>query len=205
LIDIFCHDQKLNLSHNYLKPGYAFGGSCLPKDLRAILAYAAERSLDLPMLSSVQESNRQQVTLGFQLIERQAKRRVGLVGLAFKPGTDDLRESPLVLLAAKLVAAGYELRIFDRHVAPGQVIGENRVFLSKHLPQAAELVTDKLSDVLDWADVLVIGNRLPEVEGLLAQAREDQIVVDLIRADERPRTRATYHGLGWELEPQLPE
>ena len=204
LIDIFCHDQKLNLSRNYLKPGYAFGGSCLPKDLRAILAFAAEQSLDLPMLSSVQESNRQQVELGFQLIERQAKRRIGLVGLAFKPGTDDLRESPLVLLAEKLVAAGYELRVFDRHVAPGQVIGENRVFLRKHLPQAAELVTDKLADVLHWADVLVIGNRLPEVDELLARAREDQVVVDLIRAAEQPSTRATYHGLGWELKRQPP-
>ncbi|MGD9648238.1 MAG: nucleotide sugar dehydrogenase, partial [Pirellulales bacterium] len=202
LIDVFCHDEKLNLSRNYLKPGYAFGGSCLPKDLRAILAFAAQQSVELPMLRSVQESNGQQVELGFRLIKNLHRRRVGLIGLAFKPATDDLRESPLVLLAEQLVAAGFELRIFDRHVALGHLIGENRSFINKHLPQAAELVTGDLDNVLDWADVLVIGNRLPEVEELLARARGNQFIVDLVRAVDRPQTRAAYHGLGWEVEPR---
>lgn len=201
LIELFCHDEKLNLSRSYLKPGYAFGGSCLPKDLRAILAYAAQHAVALPMLSSVQESNRQQVELGVRLIAGLQKRKVGLIGLAFKPGTDDVRESPLVLLAQQLVATGFDLRIFDRHVAIAQLIGENRAFIAKHLPQAGELVTANLDDVVQWADVLVIGNRLPEVEALLAEARAEQVVVDLVRAGERPQTKATYHGLGWELGP----
>lgn len=197
VMDVFCHDDKLNLSAYYLKPGYAYGGSCLPKDLRAILGFARERHVSLPMLDHLPQSNREQLELGFKLVEQLAVRKVALFGFSFKPSTDDLRESPLVILSEMLIGKGYELRIFDPQVIVSNLLGANKGFLEKHLPHAAGLLTDQLDDLLEWAEVLVIGNRMREVDDVLSRARPEQYVVDLVRAAPRIETRAQYHGLGW--------
>jgi GDP-mannose 6-dehydrogenase len=199
VMEIFCHDDKLNLSRYYLKPGFAYGGSCLPKDLRAILGFSRERHLALPMLEHVAASNREQIEMAFRLIEQQERRRVGLVGFSFKPTTDDLRESPLVILAEMLIGKGYDLKIYDPQVVISNLLGANRGFLEKHLPHAARLITDQLDELLDWSECLVIGSPLSDVGQVLARAREDQTIVDLVRAAPRVTTRARYHGLGWEI------
>jgi GDP-mannose 6-dehydrogenase len=201
VMDIFCHDEKLNLSRYYLKPGYAYGGSCLPKDLRAILGYGRQQELDLPMLNSIDESNWQQIEQGFRLIAERQRRKIGMVGLSFKSSTDDLRESPLVLLAQMLVEQGYELRIFDPNVVVAELLGENKTYVEKRLPTADKLVTTDLAEMLTWAECLVIGNRLPAAQTALAQARPDQCVIDLVRAEQNIDTRAEYHGLGWVARP----
>ena len=197
VMDIFCHDDKLNLSSYYLKPGFAYGGSCLPKDLRAILGFARERHVSLPMLDHLPQSNREQLELGFQLIEQLPARKVALFGFSFKPSTDDLRESPLVILSEMLIGKGYELRIFDPQVIVSNLLGANKGFLEKHLPHAAGLLTDQLEELLDWAEVLVVGNRMRQIDEVLQRARPEQYIVDLIRAAPRISTAAQYHGLGW--------
>lgn len=199
VMDIFCRDDKLNLSPYYLKPGFAYGGSCLPKDLRAILGLARESHTSLPMLERVQESNREQIELGYRLIEAQGRRRVALLGFSFKPTTDDLRESPLVILAEMLIGKGYEVRIFDKQVVLSNLLGANKGFLEAHLPHAAGLITDRLDEVLSWAECFVIGSRLPETDEVLRRATPEQAIVDLVRAARRVNTHAQYHGLGWAL------
>lgn len=201
LMEIFCKDTKLNISKAYLKPGFAYGGSCLPKDLRAILGYGRQQELDLPMLNSIDESNWQQIEQGFRLIAERQRRKIGMVGLSFKSSTDDLRESPLVLLAQMLVEQGYELRIFDPNVVVAELLGENKTYVEKRLPTADKLVTTDLAEMLTWAECLVIGNRLPAAQTALAQARPDQCVIDLVRAEQNIDTRAEYHGLGWVARP----
>jgi GDP-mannose 6-dehydrogenase len=200
VMNIFCKDDQLNLSPYYLKPGFAYGGSCLPKDLRAILAFAREHHTSLPMLERVPESNREQIDLGFRMIQEQGKRRIAMIGFAFKPTTDDLRESPLVILAETLIGRGYEVRIYDRQVILSNLLGANKGFLQHHLPHAAQLLTDDLHEVLEWAECLVIGSKLPEVETVLKQARADQAIVDLVRCGTSIKTAAAYNGIGWELE-----
>jgi GDP-mannose 6-dehydrogenase len=204
VMEVFCQDDKLNISRSYLMPGYAYGGSCLPKDLQAILAYAQRHQIELPMLVAVNQSNAQQIDLSRRLIQELGMRRVALFGLSFKPTTDDLRGSPLVLLAEALLQDGFELRIYDPHVRLEQLLGENKSFLARHLPTASQLLCDNLEELLDWGHCLVIGNRLPEVSTVLARASARQAIVDLVRAGERIHTAAAYHGLGWQIEPERP-
>ncbi|MGE0757698.1 MAG: nucleotide sugar dehydrogenase [Pirellulaceae bacterium] len=200
VMEVFCQDSKLNLSPYYLKPGFAFGGSCLPKDLRAILGYAREHHISLPMLDRVLESNREQIELGFKLIAEQRKRRIGLIGFSFKATTDDLRESPLVILAEMLLGKGYDVRIYDRQVVLSNLLGANKGFLDAHLPHAARLITDDLASVMSWAECLVVGTKVAEVEDILEMASPDQTIVDLVRACQEVRTAARYVGLGWQVD-----
>ncbi len=200
IMQIFCEDQKLNLSRYYLRPGYAYGGSCLPKDLRAILHFAREEGIDVPMLNSLETSNRGQIELGYQLIAHQKCRRVGMIGLSFKATTDDVRESPLVLLAAMLVKNSFDLRIFTPNVVVDELLGENKLFMQRHLPAAAELVTADLEAVLPWAECLVIGNHLPQAREVFERATSDQVIIDLARPVSDFSTKARYHGLGWSIK-----
>lgn len=199
VMEVFCHDDKLNLSRYYLKPGYAYGGSCLPKDLGAIMAYARRQQLNLEMFESVHESNEHQIDIAREMIHASGKKRVALFGLSFKPTTDDVRSSPLVLLAERLVRDGVDLRIYDRNVVVSKLLGENKTFLNKHLPQANQLLCESFDELLEWGECLVIGNRLAEASQILERAQPEQDVLDLVRVAESIHTRATYHGLGWEL------
>ena len=181
VMDIFCQDDKLNLSPYYLKPGFAFGGSCLPKDVRALEYRAKELDLDLPVLGSLLRSNRLQIQQAFDQIVETGKKRVGLLGFSFKAGTDDLRESPMVILAETLLGKGYALRIYDQNVLVARLTGANKDYIEQQIPHLSKLLCDSIDEVLDESDVVVIGNAAPEFGDAITRCRPDQIVLDLVR------------------------
>ncbi|RBQ21778.1 GDP-mannose dehydrogenase [Spongiactinospora rosea] len=199
VMDVFLADRKLNVSPAYLRPGFAFGGSCLPKDLRG-LVYAARRAdVSVPMLSNVLPSNEEHLRRAFELIASYGKRKIGLFGLSFKPGTDDLRESPLVELAERLLGKGYDLRIYDANVSLSRLMGANRAYIEGRLPHLGELLTNSATDVLDHAEICVAGCADTDVLTALDKAGPDQVIIDLIRLPDAAvrRARPGYVGLGW--------
>ncbi|HET6380040.1 MAG TPA: nucleotide sugar dehydrogenase [candidate division Zixibacteria bacterium] len=198
LMDIFCADTKLNISSAYLRPGFAFGGSCLPKDLRAVLHRARSQDLELPVLEAVLPSNRVHVERAYEMIRATGLRRIGLLGLSFKAGTDDLRESPLVSLVERLIGRGYDVRIFDRDVSLANLHGTNRSFIEREIPHLVRILTDDIDAVLDHAEVVVIGNGSHEHREALGRLREDQRVIDLVRIPERESIDPErYEGVAW--------
>ena len=198
VMDLVCRDTKLNLSAAYLRPGFAFGGSCLPKDLRAFLLAARQRDVELPILSHVLPSNQEQIERAVRMVLDTGERDVTLLGLSFKPGTDDLRESPLVLLAERLIGKGCRLRIFDPDVRLAQVVGANRAFVERELPHIGELLVGDFAEALATARVVVVGSdKGCDLEGL-ARWAETGAIVDLQRLPEEVRRRArSYQGLCW--------
>jgi GDP-mannose 6-dehydrogenase len=198
VMDIFCRDEKLNLSSYYLKPGFAFGGSCLPKDVRALQYRAKEVDVDLPVISHILASNRLQIEQAFAQIMETGRQHVGLLGFSFKAGTDDLRESPMVILAEALLGKGRTLRIYDRNVSLARLVGANKAYIEQQIPHLSSLLCDAMEDVVRSAEVLVIGNRSPEFTEALAMCRRDQIVVDLVGLPlDRSQLRAEYRGICW--------
>lgn len=178
---IFCMDDKLNVSPAYLKPGFAFGGSCLPKDLKALLYAAHHADVRVPLLDAILPSNRAQIQRGIDAVLATGKKRVGMLGLAFKPNTDDLRESPLVTLVEALIGKGFDLRIHDRNVSLARLTGANRAYINEEIPHISSLMCDRLEALVDHAEVLVIGGDGEDAHRLCALARSDQIIVDLTR------------------------
>jgi GDP-mannose 6-dehydrogenase len=198
MIDVFLADTKLNISPAYLRPGFAFGGSCLPKDLRG-LVYAAHRAdVAVPLLSHVLPSNEEHLRRAVELVTATGKRRIGLLGLSFKPGTDDLRESPLVELAERLLGKGFDLKIYDANVALSRLIGANRAYIEERLPHLGDLLSNDAAEVAAHAEVCIVGTKDPAVLAALPAAG-DKIVVDLVRIPDAESRRATegYYGLGW--------
>jgi GDP-mannose 6-dehydrogenase len=187
VVEIFTSDKKLNVSPAYLRPGFAFGGSCLPKDLRALTYRARELDLKLPLLESILPSNVEHIDRALEEILQTNKRKIGILGLSFKSGTDDLRESPMVHLVKRLVGEGCQCRIWDRNVVLGQLIGSNRQFIENTIPHIGALLCDDLDGVLKSADVILLGTRELEKERVLAQLHSDQILVDLVGL-QRPQS-----------------
>lgn len=184
VMDIFCQDKKLNISSNYLRPGFAFGGSCLPKDLRAFMSAARMRNLNIPMLASLLSSNKQQIERAVEDILRIGTRSVGLLGLAFKPGTDDLRESPLVTLAELLTGKGVELRIYDEYVQVTRLIGGNKAYVEQKLPHLARLLVNSVDD-LNGADLIVIGHSV-ERDAIDLWLKNGKKIYDLVGLRNAP-------------------
>lgn len=198
LMNIFVQDTKLNISPLYLKPGFAFGGSCLPKDTRALLYMAKTLDLELPMIQAILPSNEVQLREGIRLILKTHKKKVGLLGLSFKEGTDDLRESPLVLLAETLLGKGLELKIFDPQVLMGNLVGTNKEFIDRMIPHLGQLLTPDLEGLVAHAEVVVIGSKIKGLDSLWNSLRGDQIVIDLVRSTpEHQEMKAQYQGLSW--------
>lgn len=198
LMDMFCLDTKLNLSPYYLKPGFAFGGSCLPKDLRALLHFTQRLDQSLPLLESLLPSNEVQVKRGFDLIRQTGGKKIGILGFSFKAGTDDLRESPLVTLVEMLIGKGYAVKIYDKNVSLAYLSGANRAYIERTIPHIANLMCNTSTEVMTDSEVIVIGNKSPEFADIAAQARPEQTVIDLVRvAKELPRMKANYVGIGW--------
>ncbi|MFD7060239.1 nucleotide sugar dehydrogenase [Streptomyces sp. NPDC059906] len=198
VMDVFLADRKLNISPAYLRPGFAFGGSCLPKDLRSLVHAAQRADVSVPILSHVLPSNSAHLERAVELVERTGKRRVGMFGLSFKPGTDDLRESPLVELAERLFGKGYDLRIHDANVSLSRLLGANREYVETRLPHLAQLLADSVDEVLDHAEVCLVGTRDPAVLSALPHGG-GPLLIDLIHlpdADTR-RTEPGYMGLAW--------
>ena len=198
VMDIFCQDDKLNLSPYYLKPGFAFGGSCLPKDVRALQYRAKEVDLSMPLIGSVLESNQLQVQQALDLILETGSKRVGLFGFSFKAGTDDLRESPIVILAEALLGKGYHLAIYDRNVSLARLVGANKEYIEQQIPHLSSHLCDSLDDVIAQSDVIVVGNAAPEFSEAVTRCRPEQTVIDLVRLPlDFSRVRARYNGICW--------
>ncbi|MDT7635372.1 MAG: GDP-mannose 6-dehydrogenase, partial [Pseudonocardiales bacterium] len=190
VMDIFLADRKLNISPAYLRPGFAFGGSCLPKDLRG-LVYAARRAdVSVPILEHVLTSNTEQLHRAFEVVAATGKRKIGLLGLSFKPGTDDLRESPLVELAERLLGKGYDLRIYDANVTLSRLVGANREYIEERLPHLSDLLGDSVDEVMDHAEVCIVGCKDEAVLTAL-ESPGDRTVLDLVRLPDAEQRRGT--------------
>lgn len=194
---LFCEDTKLNVSAAYLKPGFAFGGSCLPKDLRAITYRAKQSDVATPVLAATLESNQYQIKRAYDMIMAAGRRKVGVLGLAFKAGTDDLRESPMVALIEMLIGKGVPLSIHDDHVSSARLIGANKEYIEKEIPHIWTLMRPTVAEVLADAEVVVIGNGSPEYRGIQKQLGDGQVVVDLVRAFGKKTSDAGYQGICW--------
>lgn len=197
VMDIFCQDRKLNISGAYLKPGFAFGGSCLPKDLRALSHQARIHDLETPILNSILPSNDAQVRRGIELILNCGHKRVGILGFSFKAGTDDLRESPLIEVIERLIGKGYDLRIYDKNVRLASLTGANRDFILNRIPHISRLMVDSVQVVLDHAETIVIGNNDPEFRRVPSEIRDGQVIVDLVRIADRRSEEGKYNGICW--------
>jgi len=181
--EIFKADTRLNISSAYLTPGFAFGGSCLPKDVRALTYCARELDLKLPLMESILPSNTEHVSRAVATILHTRKRKVGLLGLSFKDGTDDLRESPMVQVAKTLIGEGCSLMIWDRNVVIGRLIGSNRSFIEQTIPHIGRLLTEDMDEILAEQEVIVIGSKAIDRPALLAKLRPDQVLIDLVNVD----------------------
>jgi GDP-mannose 6-dehydrogenase len=197
VMDIFCRDRKLNISPAYLKPGFAFGGSCLPKDLRAMLYHARTFDLDLPLLSSILPGNEAQLQRAIDMVFAQGKKKLGFLGMSFKPGTDDLRESPLVRLIEAAIGRGYEIRIFDRNVSLARLVGANKAYIEHEIPHISRLLSTKLDDVTAFAEVLVVGHKNDEFAAAVSGARPGTVVIDLARVVDEAPEGVDYIGFNW--------
>jgi GDP-mannose 6-dehydrogenase len=198
VMDLLCQDTQLNISRAYLRPGFAFGGSCLPKDLRATTHLARMHDVEIPVLASIMQSNRDHLEVAIAKVLASGKRRVGFIGLSFKTGTDDLRESPLVGLAEHLIGKGLHLAIYDPEVTLSRLLGANRRYIETHLPHIGDLLSADIGDVIARSDVLVLGLDDETTQRALAQhCRADQTVIDLVRVRNRGDIAATVTGLCW--------
>ena len=198
VMDIFCQDDKLNLSAYYLKPGFAFGGSCLPKDVRALQYRAKEMDLEMPLISSVLSSNHLQIQHAVDRIVDTGRKKVGLLGFSFKANTDDLRESPMVILAEALLGKGYELRIYDRNVSIARLVGANKQYINEQIPHLSRHLCESIDEVIEQSDVIVVGNPSPEFSDAVTRCRPDQLVIDLVRIPlDFSKVKAQYDGICW--------
>lgn len=197
-MDIFVMDTKLNLSPAYLKPGYAFGGSCLPKDLRALIHRAGRADIDTPLLRAILESNENQKRLGIEMIRKIGRKKIGMLGLSFKKGTDDLRESPAVELAENLIGKGYDVAIYDPSVSMSRLVGSNRAYVERELPHLSRLLRGTLKETMEHAEVLVITSSDDEFAGALEKARPDQWVLDFVGISRKKLSmNGHYEGIAW--------
>jgi GDP-mannose 6-dehydrogenase len=198
VMDIFCLDEKLNLSSYYLKPGFAFGGSCLPKDLRALLYHAHRLDLSLPVMESILPSNELQIKRGYELVRQTGCKKVGVLGFSFKAGTDDLRESPLVELIETLIGKGYQVKVYDKNVSLARLHGANRAYIEREIPHIATLMCNSIDEVLGQSEVIIIGNKAPEFRAVPQQVRPGQVVIDLVRiSNEIDGFNSQYEGICW--------
>jgi len=195
---IFCLDTKLNLSPAYLRPGFAFGGSCLPKDLRAITYHARTNDVETPILSATLDSNQRQIERAYEMVRAAGSRNVGVLGLAFKAGTDDLRESPMVSVVEMLIGKGANLAIYDRDVSEARLIGANREYIEREIPHVWSLMRGTVDEVIDCSEVIVIGNGSGEFRLIEPKLKPGQVVIDLVRAfGDRTSNGDGYRGICW--------
>jgi GDP-mannose 6-dehydrogenase len=197
VMDIFVQDTRLNLSPYYLRPGFAFGGACLPKDVAALTYKAKESDLQLPLLQSLLASNKNQVNSVLELVTSFGKRRIGVLGFSFKAGTDDLRGSPVVDLIESLLGKGFDLRLFDQNVHVSRLVGQNQSYIEQRIPHLARLMVPTIEEVIDSSEVVIIGNNAPEFASAVGSMPSKTIIVDLVRVDRTRRSGGSYYGIAW--------
>ena len=197
LMDIFCQDTKLNLSPYYLKPGFAFGGSCLPKDVRALSYKAKTLDVSVPIINAILPSNQEQIERGIRAVIEKGSKKVGILGFSFKAGTDDLRESPMVELVERLIGKGYDLRVYDSNVRMAAIHGANKEYILNHIPHISRLMVDSMQEVLDHAGTIVIGNGSEEFRDAPRLLGPGQAIVDLVRISDTRSVEGVYDGICW--------
>lgn len=198
VMDIFVMDKKLNLSSYYLKPGFAFGGSCLPKDLRALIYKANQIDVELPLIKSIIPANENQVRKGIDMIMKTGKKKIGILGFSFKSGTDDLRESPIVTLIETLLGKGYSIKVYDKNVSLANLIGANKEFIEREIPHISRLMCSTMDEIIRSSEVIVIGNNDEEFKGILKMCSNEQIIIDLCRIyNDVYQVSDNYQGICW--------
>lgn len=198
LMELLCEDHRLNISPSYLKPGFAFGGSCLPKDLRALLHRSHSLDLDPPVLGAILPSNRRHLDLAYEMIAETGCRQVGVLGFSFKAGTDDLRESPIVDLIERLIGRGYRVLVYDENVLLSNLHGANREYIEREIPHIASLMADSIDEVVEASELIVIGNAAPGFAEAVRRLDRGQKVIDLVRVGASASDAAAhYEGIAW--------
>jgi GDP-mannose 6-dehydrogenase len=191
-------DNKLNISPYYLKPGFAFGGSCLPKDLKAINYKAKMLDIETPLISSVLNSNKQQIENVINRVIRTGKKNITVLGLSFKAGTDDLRESPLVTLVETLIGKGFNIKIYDKDVSIAKLFGANKEYIEKVIPHISSLMLPTINDALNHGELIIIGNKSEEFKSALTMCKDGQLIYDLVRmSDDLDNVPEGYEGICW--------
>jgi GDP-mannose 6-dehydrogenase len=197
VMGIFCQDTKLNLSPYYMKPGFAFGGSCLPKDVRALNYIAKSLDLDLPIIGHILDNNQKQIERGIAMITEKGNKKVSMLGFSFKAGTDDLRESPLVEVVEHLIGKGYDLRLYDRNVNLAKLTGANKDYILNAIPHISKLMVDNLEEAISHGETIVIGNGAQEFRDILAMTNDQQVIIDLVRIADHRSIAERYDGICW--------
>ena len=197
VMDIFCQDTKLNLSPYYMKPGFAFGGSCLPKDVRALNYKAKSLDLELPIISNILTNNAKQIDRGVAMITDKGNKKVSILGFSFKAGTDDLRESPLVEVVERLIGKGYELCLYDKSVNLARLTGANKDYILNAIPHISSLMVETLDEAISHGQTIVIGNGAHEFKNIMAMTTEEQVIVDLVRIVNHRSIAGRYDGICW--------
>jgi len=197
LMELFARDQKLNISAAYLRPGFAFGGSCLPKDLRALLHQAHRLDIEAPVLEAILPSNRDHVERAYTMVRATGARRIAVLGFSFKAGTDDLRESPVVELIERLIGKGLEVVVYDRSVSLAALSGSNRAFIEREIPHIASIMVESIEEAVAHAEVVVVGNPDAEFQGIAERIRSDQRLIDLVKVASTGTLGDRYAGVAW--------
>ncbi len=197
VMEIFCKDKQLNISPYYFKPGFAFGGSCLPKDLKGLQTLAHDLYVSVPVIDSINKSNELQITRAVDIIQHTQKKRIGFLGLSFKAGTDDLRNSPAVAVVETLLGKGYSVKIYDKHIHLSNLTGTNKVYIDHHIPHLSKLMVKDAEDLIKDVDVIVINNKEQEYLDVLEKAGDEALIVDMVRLPEAIRNKNNYTGINW--------
>jgi GDP-mannose 6-dehydrogenase len=198
VMEIICKDTHLNISTTYLRPGFAFGGSCLPKDLRAILYQAKTLDVEVPMLGSLLSSNHQHIQIGIKMIEKTGKHKIGILGMSFKSGTDDVRESPTITLIETLIGRGYHVRIFDNNIQLAHLFGANKNYLDTVIPHITTLMCETIKALIEESEVIVIANNAPEFKQVPEMMKEDQLLIDLVGIVKNSAIQEDFYaGICW--------
>jgi GDP-mannose 6-dehydrogenase len=197
VMQIFCKDKDLNISPYYLKPGFAYGGSCLPKDLKGLQTLAHDLYVKTPLIDSIDKTNDAQIQRAVDLIVKQKKRKLGFLGLSFKAGTDDLRNSPAVSVIETLIGKGYDVCIYDRNVQLSRLTGTNKEYIDTHIPHLSKLMVEDIVDILDTCEVIIINNKENEYSEVLTNWEGKATIIDMVRLDENIRSKSGYIGINW--------
>lgn len=197
VMEIFCNDTALNISPYYLKPGFAYGGSCLPKDLKALQTLAHDLYVKVPVIENIDKTNELQISRALDIILHTGKKKIAVLGLSFKAGTDDLRNSPAVTLVETLIGKGFEVKIFDKNIQLSRLTGTNKEYIDKHIPHLSKLMVDRLSELVDETELVVVNNREKEYVDVLLETESPATIVDMVRLPEPIRERSNYIGINW--------
>lgn len=197
VMDIFCMDKALNISSYYFKPGFAYGGSCLPKDLKGLQTLAHDLYIKTPVLECIDKSNELQIHRAMELITDFGKKKIAFLGLSFKAGTDDLRNSPAVTMAETLIGKGYDVKIYDKNVHLSRLTGTNKEYIDSRIPHLSRVMVNHLDELVDSADVIVLHNREKEYIDVLLETESPAVIIDMVRLPEPLRNRANYYGINW--------